>query len=225
MMEIRAATMTEAWRQAISLILREGRIFIDDDKQECHELRDLTVTIENPATAADGVRAMRTAQNWVYPSEEELANIMLDKEAASIYDYLYGQRIFGYRDAFNQIDEYVIPLLQRRPNSRRAVVSLLDPEEDLRLDAKNILGLCLLHFRVVERRLCVTAVIRTSGFFTGWPANVYQVTKLQEYVARALSLPQGSITTVSLSAHLFSENLEDVSAVLGKDMLVGMKRS
>jgi thymidylate synthase len=224
-MEIKAVTMMEAWRAAVGLILTEGRLFIDDDRRECRELRNLAVVIENPSSAAEGVRAMRASRKWIYPSEEELANIMLNKEAASIYDYLFGQRIFSYHDAFNQVDDYVIPLLQRRPNTRRAVVVLLDPPEDLRLDAKNILGLCLLHFQVVDRKLCVTAVIRTSGFFTGWPANVYQVAKLQEHVARALSLPQGSITTISLSAHLFSENLEDVADVLGKDVLAGMKRN
>ena len=223
-MEIRAATMKEAWKRAVALILSEGRTLVDDDKRECHELRNLVVVIENPATAAEGVRTMRLAKSWIYPSEEELANIMLNKEAASIYDYLFGQRIFSYRDTFDQVDEYVIPLLQQRPNSRRAVIALLDPVEDLRLGAKNIMGLCLIHFQVVDKRLCVTAVIRTSGFFTGWPANVYQVSKLQEYVARALSLPQGSITTISLSAHLFKENLEDIGEVLGKDVLAGMKR-
>jgi thymidylate synthase len=223
-MEIRAATMKEAWKRAVALILSEGRTLVDDDKRECHELRNLVVVIENPATAAEGVRAMRLAKSWIYPSEEELANIMLNKEAASIYDYLFGQRIFSYRDTFDQVDEYVIPLLQQRPNSRRAVIALLDPVEDLRLGVKNIMGLCLIHFQVVDKRLCVTAVIRTSGFFTGWPANVYQVSKLQEYVARALSLPQGSITTISLSAHLFKENLEDIGEVLGKDVLRDAKR-
>jgi len=223
-MEIRATTMKEAWQEAIKLILTQGRVFIDDDKRECHELNHLAVTIENPASAAEGVRAMRSARTWIYPSEEELANIMLNKEAASIYDYLYGQRIFAYHDVFSQIDEYIIPLLQRRPNTRRAIVSLLDPEEDLKLDAKNIIGLCLLHFQLIDKRLCVTAVIRTSGFFTGWPANVYQVARLQEHVARALSLPPGSITTVSLSAHLFAENLPDVATLLGNDVLAGMRR-
>ena len=224
-MEIRCQTMMEAWQAAVKLILSEGRLFLDDDKRECRELRDFTVIIENPSSAAEGVRAMRASHKWIYPSEEELANIMLNKEAASIYDYLYGQRIFAYRDAFNQVDDYIIPLLQQRPHTRRAVVALLDPEADLRLDAKNILGLCLIHFQVVEKKLCVTAIIRTSGFFTGWPANVYQVAKLQEHVARALSLPQGSITTISLSAHLFSENLDDVAEILGKDVLAGMKRT
>jgi thymidylate synthase len=224
-MEIKAATMMEAWKRAVALILSEGRVLVDDEKRECHELRNLAVLIENPATAAEGVRAMRLAKNWVYPSEEELANIMLNKEAASIYDYLFGQRIFGYKDTFDQVDEYIIPLLQQRPNTRRAIIGLLDPVEDLRLGAKNIMGLCLIHFQVTDKRLCVTAVIRTSGFFTGWPANVYQVSKLQEYVARALSLPQGSITTISLSAHLFKENLDDIAEVLGKDALAGMKQN
>lgn len=223
-MEIETATMMEAWQEAIRRILTEGRVYIDDDKRECKELVNLKVTIERPSTAGEGVRAMRASRRRIYPSEEELADIMLHKEASPIYDYLYGQRIFDYSQSLNQVDEYIIPLLRQRPNSRRAVVCLLNPLRDLKLEAKNVLGLTLIHFRVIEKRLCVTAVIRTSGFFTGWPANVYQVAKLQEYVAHALALPQGSITTLSLSAHLYTESVEEIEEVLGKDAVRGMKR-
>ncbi|MBR9693380.1 hypothetical protein GOV07_05675 [Candidatus Woesearchaeota archaeon] len=224
-MEIKAVTVMEAWQAAIRHILSEGIVFIDDDKRECREVRNLTVTVEKPSSAADGVRAMRSCRRWKYPSEEELANIMLNKEAASIYDYLYGQRIFDYNGKSDQINDFVIPLLQNNPNTRRAVVSLLNPVRDLHPDAKNVLGISLIHFRIVEKRLCVTTIIRTSGFFTGWPANVFQIAKLQEHVAHALSLPPGPLTTISLNAHLHSGNFDDIEHVLGEDILKGIKRS
>jgi thymidylate synthase len=67
-------------------------------------------------------------------------------------------------------------------------------------------------------------VIRTSGFFTGWPANVFQLAKLQEHVAHALSLPPGSLTTISLNAHLHSDDFDDIETVLGKEILKGVER-
>lgn len=218
-MEIRGETMMEAWRAAIRHILKEGRRFIDDDGRECIEVRNLVVTVAKPNSAADGVRAMRACRQWRYPSEEELANIMLNKEAASIYDYLYGQRIFAYDNTLNQINDYVIPLLQQRPNTRRAIVNLLNPTRDLTPDAKNVLGITLIHFRIVEKKLSVTTVIRTSGFFTGWPANIFQIAKLQEFVAHALNTPPGPLTTISLNAHLHSETFEDIATVLGTEIL------
>ncbi len=215
-MEIKAATVMEAWREAIRLILAEGRIFTDDESRESCELLNLTVTIESPSTAVEAVRAMRAYRKWIYPSEEELANIVLNKDALPNYDYLYGQRIFDYDHTLNQVDEYVIPLLQQRPNTRRAVVTLLNPLRDARIGKKNFPSISVISFRVIEQRLCVTVFIRTSGFFTGWPANVYQMSKLQEYVAHALALPRGPLTTISLSAHLHMDTLDDVEAVLGK---------
>ncbi len=95
----------------------------------------------------------------------------------------------------------------------------MNPVEDLRSGASNTPGIILISFRIIEKKLCVTALIRTSGFFTGWPANVYQVARLQEYVARALSIVPGSVTTISLSAHLYADQYDDIAMVLGKDVL------
>ncbi len=222
-MEISAETMMEAWKAAMRRILSQGRRFVDDDGKACREVRNLVVTVEKPSSTVDGVRAMRVVQKWRYPSEKELANIMLHKEAAGIYDYLYGQRIFAYDGTLNQIDEYVVPLLQQRPETRRAVVSLLNPPRDLKVEKKNVLGMSLLQFRIIEKRLIVNAVIRTSGFFTGWPANVFQVAKLQEHVARKLQVPAGPLTTISLAAHVHEENLDDIELVLGKDVVKDAK--
>ncbi len=211
--------MMEAWRAAIRAITIHGRFFLDDEKREGKEIANLTITIEEPATTADGIRAMRRFRGWRYPSEEELASIILNKEGGFVYDYLYGQRIFSYNEKLNQVDGYVIPLLKERPGTRRAIISLLNPIRDLKVNAQNVLGVSLIHFRIINGRLNVTAVIRTSGFFTGWPANVFQVAKLQEYVSRNLQLPPGALTTVSLSAHVHEENHEEIRAVLGPDVI------
>jgi thymidylate synthase (methanogen type) len=218
-MEIREESMLVAWKGAISFILSEGRAFIDDEGRECHEVNNLRVTVEKATSTVEGVRAMRRNRKWHYPSEEELSNIMLNKEAASVYDYLYGQRIFSYNGTLDQVNDFIIPLLKRKQNTRRAIISLLNPVRDLKPDAKNIVGISLIHFRVIEGRLNVTAVIRTSGFFTGWPANIYQLSKLQEYVAHAINLPQGVITTISLAAHLHSDSFDDIELVLGEEIL------
>lgn len=218
-MEITATTMMDAWKRAVHAIASHGHVSLDDEKRECRELLNLAVTVEQPATIGEAIRAMRSTRKWIYPSEDELANIMLNKESSPIYDYLYGQRIFAYEGVLNQVDEHVIPSLQARPGSRRAFVSLLNPVEDLRSGASNTPGIILISFRIIEKKLCVTALIRTSGFFTGWPANVYQVARLQEYVARALSIVPGSVTTISLSAHLYADQYDDIAMVLGKDVL------
>jgi len=217
MMEIHASTVMEAWRRAIKEILERGQIAKDEDGRECREVLNLNVTVEQPDSGAEAVRMLRSTRAWVYPNEEELTNVVLHKEASPIYDYMYGQRLFDFDGTLNQIDDYVIPLLQQRPNSRRAVAALYNPLRDMRLDKQHFPSFALVSFRVVEQRLVVTTVFRSSEFLSGWPANLFQVAKLQEHVARALGLPRGPITTTSLSGHLHLENLETVEALLGKE--------
>ncbi len=223
-MEIIAENVIEAWRAAIAHILAHGRVYIDNDGRECHEVDRLIVTVNSSSTAAEGVRAMRLSKRWRYPSEEELTNIMLNQEAATGYEYLYGRRIFAYDGKTNQVDDYLIPLLTKKPQTRRAIISLLNPTKDAEPDAKNVLGILTLHFRIIDGKLAVTAVIRTSGFFTGWPANLFQVAQLQEYVARAIQLPAGSITTISLAAHIYTESFDDIESVLGEEALRELRR-
>lgn len=222
MVELYAQTMIEAWHEAIRHILQEGKIFTDDDGKECLEAMNLAITVEQPTSSIVGIKKMRSSKKWRYPSEEELKAIMLRKESASIYEYLYGQRIFAYNGVFNQIEDYIIPLLQKRPHTRRATISLINPERDFTPGALNVPALVLIRFRVVDGKLTVTAVIRTSGFFTGWPANLYQLFQLQEYVANKVRLPIGNISTFSMSAHLHSEQLADIEEILGKDVLEGI---
>lgn len=218
-MEIKAETVMDAWKMAIQHILANGRTYTDDEGRQSCEVANLTIVITNPSSAREAVHAMRSSRKWIYPSEEELTNIILHKDESPIYDYMYSQRIFNYEHILNQVDEYVIPLLQQKPNTRRAVIALLNPLRDMKLDKKNFPSLSFIFFKIVEKQLNVSVVIRTSGFFTGWPANVFQIAKLQDYVAHALALPRGNITTISLSAHLHLDTLEDVASVLGKEVV------
>lgn len=214
-MEIFGETVQNVWRNAVEKILKHGIRFMDDNRGDCFQLSNLMVTIQKPSSIADAVRTLQRYKRWIYPSEEELVNIILNKEANAFYDYLYGQRIFDYRHTVNQIDEYVIPLLRKNPNSRRANVSLFNPEKDMRIGKRNYPGIAFISFKIIEKRLCVTTIIRTSDFFIGWPSNLFQISKLQEYVAHTLAVPPGTITTLSLSAHLHLDNIEDIKNVLG----------
>lgn len=212
-MDIEADTFMECWHRVLQRILDEGRSFVDDDNLDCLEISNLTVRVLRPDTAKEGIRVMRKRKEWRYPSEEELTRIMLHKDAESVYDYLYGQRLFGYDGVLNQIDDHVIPILTSKRTTRRAVAMSLNPSKDLRPDALNIPGISMVNFRLIEGKLEVTGIIRTSGFLTGWPANVFQLWKLQEYVAHALEVPLGSLTTISLSAHLHNVNMEEIREV------------
>ena len=73
-----------------------------------------------------------------------------------------------------------------------------------------------IYFKIIDNELTVTTVIRSNDMFIGWPANIYQIYLLQQYVAKAIGIKTGSITTISHSAHVFDEYKEEVEQVLRK---------
>lgn len=71
-------------------------------------------------------------------------------------------------------------------------------------------------FKVRDNKLNVTAVIRSNDLFFGFPANVYQIYILQEYVRKRLGIDTGDITFFSNSAHIFEDNFEDILKVISE---------
>lgn len=214
-MEIVKKHTMDAWKAALEAILQRGRDFTDRESRVCREMLNLMLVISDPKKDIDEpIKHMQQSDQWVYPSKGELSSIMLEKEKPGIYEYTYGPRIFHYQQVKDQLNEFILPLLQQDPHSRRASIVLYDPVKDSRFDNPNIPSLILLQFKVIGQALHVTCFIRSNDFFIGWPANVYQIYCLQEFVAEHLQLGIGSITTFSGSAHLFQEHQDAVTHLL-----------
>ncbi len=216
-MNIVAPTSMDAWKLALAKLLAEGKNFKDDNKRICREILNFSVTIQHPEIGADEpIDLLKGFDKWLYPSKEELANIIFNKDVLPLYEYTYGSRLFNYKNSLNQINNYIIPLLTKNPSSRRATVIVMDPLSDLKIQSKNAPALVSLHFKMDDNMLLLTAVVRSNDFFIGWPANLYQFFLLQHYVAEQLGLREGSITTYSISAHIFEEYFNDINSVLEK---------
>jgi hypothetical protein len=190
----------QAWHQIMLHVRTTGKEYIDQDGRACKELLNYTLTIQDPSDTLDVVREMQRQKNWVYPSPEELRSIILSSPQTS-HDYSYVPRLFG---GLNQIDNFVIPLLKSHPQSRRAVAMLYQPESDSKISAKNVPALLCIHVRLLDT-LELTAHIRSNDVFIGFPANVYQLRCLQEYIAKQLGVQSGPLHIFSNSAHFFTE--------------------
>lgn len=201
-----AKNTLEAWISALCYVLRHGEDFVDDNNRTCREVLNLGVTIENPeADIARPIRIINGFQKWDYPDIDEIARIILETKLAPEYAYGYGPRIFNFHGKKNQVQEFIIPLLKSNPHSRRATLCLWDPLEDSDPFKRDIPGLVLIDFKQRKSRLNMTVVARSNDLFFGWPANVYQAHVLQKYVAENINCMTGSITTLSISAHIFQD--------------------
>ncbi len=214
-MEIIAKNVIEGWKSTLKVIMEKGNDFIDRDKRVCRELLNVVLMIESTNDIEEPVNVMKRFKDFIYPSREEIKSIMLNKISPSGYNYSYGQRLFNYRNAKNQIDNFVYPLLRGNPNSRRGIAVIYDPLVDSLKNKKSVPGLISIYFRIYNSKLDITVNIRSNDFFIGWPANIYQIYVLQEYLANKLKIPTGGITVFSNSAHIFQEHFDKINKILG----------
>ncbi len=205
------------WKESMEKIWREGHLYVDTSNRRCKELMNLVVTIENPSKEdIDGpVNSLIKSNNWFYPSKEEIAEVMFKELHSPVYDYTYGGRIFNYANEIDQVNDFVIPLLESDPDSRRGVIALYNPLKDAFLDRRNIPSAMYLYARMMNGKLHLTGCYRSVDFFFGWPANLYQLYCVQKLLCKRLDLELGSITLISNSAHLFETTLDYIREIHG----------
>lgn len=213
-MEIIEKNAETAWKKALKHILKNGEDFNDHDVRVCRESLNMSITVKDTSDITKPIEIMNSFKTWVYPPLEELENFVLSKKDIPGYYYNYGARAFLFNGKINQIDNFVIPLLKRDVNTRRASIMFYNPEADSSPFRKDIPGMIMMNFNIRDNKLHVIAVVRSNDMFYGWPANVYQTHVLQEYVAKALDIKTGSITTFSISAHIFEDQFEYIKKIM-----------
>ncbi len=212
---MRATTVFEAWKTALTHVLKHGTDFTDENKRTCREILNLTIEIDHPEIdATRPITVLNTFQKWDYPSFDDIARTVLDSNLSPEYSYSYGPRLFAYQQKKNQINDFIIPLLKNNQNSRRAVLTLWDPIEDSNPLKRDMPGIVAIDFKLRNNKLNMTVVIRSNDMLFGWPANIYQTHVLQQYVAERIGCQTGSITTFSTSAHIFQDQLPYIKKIL-----------
>ncbi|MEM4260032.1 MAG: thymidylate synthase [Candidatus Woesearchaeota archaeon] len=217
MATVNKGTTNIAWKSALSQVFQKGKDFTDTDGRVCRELLNFLIIIKNPQKDIDKpIQIMRGFEKWIYPSKEELTAIILNKNYSLGYDYSYGPRIFGNEGKVDQIADFVVPVLKNNKDSRKAGISLYNKEEDSNIKNMNIPSLIYLYFKIRNNKLRCTSIVRSCDLFVGWPANIYQVFCLQEYISEKLGIKPGSLSTFCCSAHIFKEHFEHISDIINK---------
>ena len=217
-MEIESESTLTAWKNALNLVLNEGTDF-EDENRVCREVLNLSIKIKKPEKDINKpIEILNSLKKWVYPPLDEIEDIILSKKFSPVYRFVYGPRLFNFDDTVDQINNFIIPLLESNKDSRRAVVTLWNPKHDSDIFNKSVPGLISLDFKLRNNRLNVTAIIRSNDLFFGWPANVYQIYCLQEYVRKKLNCLPGSLTTFSTCIHVYKDQIEDIKQILGRNV-------
>jgi len=178
-----------AWRWACDLIKYHGQKVITEDGQVTKEIRNLVLQVSNPTTGWPIAES-----GWGIPAlDVYVRDQIFGTENPTGFSYIYGQRIAPRLDA-------LIAKLKAEPESRRAVISLWQESD---YDIQHPPCWMVLEFLVRGEKVHLTAFIRSNDIKQAWPANAYGLSKLMEYVANAMGMDVGSLTTIGASAHIY----------------------
>lgn len=214
-MEITEKSAITAWKSALRKVYADGSDYIDVNRRQCRQLLNLMIRITNPSKdITSPIKKLNLLGKIIYPGLDEIREVILSKTVSPSYYYSYGPRLFNFNSQVNQIDNFVIPTLKEQQGSRRATAILFNPLKDSRIHNKEVPGLIMIDFKVHNDRLNVTSFIRSNDMYYGWPANIYQLSILQEYVSDRVGCRSGELTTVSGSAHIFKEHFKDILNLL-----------
>lgn len=103
------------------------------------------------------------------------------------------------------------------PGTRQAVITLWDPRLDNQPGKRDYPCTVMLTFELNEYGvLRLTTVMRSQDVWLGAPYDWFQFTQLQQTAASALGLRVGDYTHVTLSTHLYEENVQSAQEIVDK---------
>lgn len=201
---IRAGTISDAWHRGLNLIWNNSETITDERGSKIKELLGLMIVIQNPYvdqipkdTAWNAERLEEYSKQLIFGTEQDFA-------------YTYGQRLRNW-NGIDQID-FVIRKLKENPSSRRATCVTWMPSKDTK--AEEVPCMVVLDFKL-RGELNLTAVFRSHDFYGAAAANWYALSKLLEHVSQQVGVTPGKIISVSISAHIYEYDWDDVSAIVG----------
>jgi thymidylate synthase len=206
---IRARTISDAWARGLNLIWRQGAIITDERGTRIREILSLQVVVEDP------YREMIPPQySWNEERLEEYASQLLSGENPG-FEYTYGERLRAWHlpgmPELDQIEQVISRLKASAITRRATAVTWIVP-----VDARKDEVPCMIvdDFKLRDGRLHLSIFFRSHDFAGAYPANLYGLARLLQYVSFEVGAKPGSISTTSASAHIYEHDWDYVEKML-----------
>lgn len=213
---IRGKTITDAWHRGLNLIWRQGQELTDERGTKIKELIALQVVVEDP------YRDMIPHEcSWNQERLEEYAAQLLSGENPG-FEYTYGERLRCWKvpeddmsttssDSVDQL-AHVIRRLKASSSTRRATaVTWIPPVDNARDEVP-----CMIvdDFKLRDGKLNLAIFFRSHDFAGAYPANLYGLARVLQFVSGEVGAMPGSISTTSASAHIYDHDWDWVQEML-----------
>lgn len=239
---IEADNVNDALRQAVA-IMRVGAGFVEvaprDGKMTLEYSTPVTTTYERPwrrvlfSQVRDANPFFHLMESlWMLGGRDDV--LWIEQFSSKIGQYAedegYFHGAYGARwrwhfqrdtadEAIDQL-ELLAKHIQEKPNSRRAVLAMWDPQADLDQEYRDIPCNTHVYFKQREGRLNMTVCCRSNDLVLGcYGANAVHFSILQEYTAAKIGVKMGTYTHVSDSWHVYVDNPFYQRVVVNREML------
>jgi thymidylate synthase len=203
---IATRTLGEAWLEVAHLILAHGAksTFKGLPMQEV-ELVTLDIAAPDPN---DDVIATHAPADWLAWMRKNFTDHSRVAELGNARSY--ASRLFDYgATGRNQLD-WVVEKLTKDPLAAYAAITTFEPLTD----TSYIPCVSLLDFWLRDGRLELVVYAHSIDFGKKGFANLVQLAELQNYVAKRLTKPEGKLTMIVKTAHIYAPEVDHMTSVV-----------
>lgn len=206
---LRGENISGVWFQILNLIMKFGEEKESEYKLKQKEILNLVSVIEG-GEKTENLCSLRIEKKDL---ENYYDKFFGDPKKYGVH-YTYGDRLKNYPTNGKNFDQIkrVVEYLTQTPHTRRAQAITWN----VKLDNSASSPPCLtqLNWLIKYGKLYQTAIIRSNDMFGSWPLNVLVLKKLQNEIAKEINIISGSLTTISVSAHIYENNFEEALRII-----------
>lgn len=203
---IYASSISDAWYRGLNIISNHGKKITDERGGVIKEYLNLLIVLNNPY-----IDKIPKESSWNVERLDEYSRQLITGDNPQNFEYTYGQRLRNWDEKIDQID-YVIKKLKRSKTTRRATAVTWIPTIDTKVDEAP----CMIvnDFKIRDEKVHLTSLFRSHDFAGAYPANMYALTKLLGFVAENVGLEPGTITNLSISAHIYDHDFDKIEEIV-----------
>ena len=206
---IRARSISDAWHRGLNLIWRQGQEITDERGTRIRELLSMQVVVE------DSYQEMIPKEySWNEERLEEYAEQLLSGVNPG-FEYTYGERLRAWSlpgvPPLDQIEQAIRRIKESSATRRATAVTWIPPVDTAKDEVP-----CMIvdDFKLRDGRLNLAVFFRSHDFAGAYPANLYGLARVLEYVGGEVGAELGSISTTSASAHIYEHDWDWVEEML-----------
>ena len=213
-MKVSASSLDDLLHVVYKRLLASGRETFPG-KGKAYEMTGAVLELTNPRARMSRTESRAVIFGWLgellwyLAGNDELSFVQYyikdykaDYEDALTVGAAYGPRLRVGED--DQL-KLAIALLSKKRDTRRAVISIYQPQ-DLQSGLAEVPCTCTLQFLLRKQRLELITHMRSNDAFVGLPGDIFAFTMIQELVATALRVEPGRYKHMVGSLHLYDND-------------------